>query len=73
MRSVLKALGTQDIARLRIGISQAGPGSAIDHVLSAFTPEEQPLIDAAVERAADAAVAWSNEGAAVAMNRYNRS
>jgi PTH1 family peptidyl-tRNA hydrolase len=73
MRSVLKALGTQDIARLRIGISQAGPGNAIDHVLSAFTPEEQPLIDAAVERAADAAVAWSNEGAAVAMNRYNRS
>ena len=73
MRSVVSALGTQDIARLRIGISQAGPGSAIDHVLSAFTPDEQPVIDEAVERAADAALAWSNEGAEVAMNRYNRS
>jgi peptidyl-tRNA hydrolase, PTH1 family len=73
MRSVLEALGTPDIARLRIGISQAEPGTAIDHVLSAFTPEEQPIIDAAVERAADAALAWSNEGAEVAMNRYNRS
>jgi peptidyl-tRNA hydrolase, PTH1 family len=73
MRSVVSALATQDIARLRIGISQAGPGNAIDHVLSAFTPEEQPVIDAAVERAADAALAWANEGAEVAMNRYNRS
>ena len=73
MRSVLNALGTQDIARLRIGISQAGPGNAIDHVLSAFTPEEQPIIDEAVERAAEAALAWSNEGAEAAMNRYNRS
>ena len=73
MRSVVSALGTQEIARLRIGISQAGPGRAIDHVLSAFTPEEQPLIREAVERAADAALAWSNEGAEVAMNRYNRS
>lgn len=72
MRSVLNALGTQDITRLRIGISQAGPGNAIDHVLSAFTAEEQPVIDEAVERAADAALAWSNEGAEAAMNRYNR-
>ena len=73
MRSVLNELGTQDIARLRIGISQAGRGNAIDHVLSAFTPEEQPIIDEAVERAAEAALAWSNEGAEAAMNRYNRS
>jgi PTH1 family peptidyl-tRNA hydrolase len=73
MRSVLKALGTPEIARLRIGISQAGPGNAIDHVLSAFSAEEQPIIDEALDRAADAALAWSNEGAEVAMNRYNRS
>jgi PTH1 family peptidyl-tRNA hydrolase len=73
MRSVINALGTQEIARLRIGISQAGPGDAIDHVLSAFSHEEQPIIDEAIERAADAALAWSNEGAEVAMNRYNRS
>jgi PTH1 family peptidyl-tRNA hydrolase len=73
MRSVLHALGTQDVARLRIGISQAGPGNAIDHVLSAFSPEEQPIIQEAIERAADAALAWSNEGAEAAMNRYNRS
>jgi PTH1 family peptidyl-tRNA hydrolase len=73
MRSVVSALGTQDVARLRIGISQAGAGKAIDHVLSAFTAEEQPIINEAVERAADAALAWANEGAEVAMNRYNRS
>jgi PTH1 family peptidyl-tRNA hydrolase len=73
MRSVLGALGTQDVARLRIGISQAGPGRAIDHVLSAFTADERMLIEPAIERAAEAALAWAKEGAEVAMNRYNRS
>jgi PTH1 family peptidyl-tRNA hydrolase len=73
MRSVLDALGTHEVARLRIGISQAGPGNAIDHVLSAFSAEEQPVIAEAIERAAAAALAWSKEGAEAAMNRYNRS
>lgn len=73
MRSVLAELGSEQVARLRIGISQAAPGAAIDHVLSAFTPEEQPRVDDLIQRAADAALVWANEGAEVAMNRYNKS
>jgi peptidyl-tRNA hydrolase, PTH1 family len=73
MRSVISAMGTEHVARLRIGISQAAPGSAIDHVLSPFTPDEQPLIDDLIDRAADAALAWAKDGAEVAMNRYNKS
>jgi PTH1 family peptidyl-tRNA hydrolase len=72
MRSVVRELGTEEVPRLRIGISQATPGAAIDHVLSEFAPDEQEAVDALVGRAADAALAWANEGAAVAMNRYNR-
>jgi PTH1 family peptidyl-tRNA hydrolase len=72
MRSVLGALGTEDVARLRIGIGQASPGAAVEHVLSAFTPHELSLVEQVIERAADAAVTWSKEGAEVAMNRYNR-
>ena len=71
MRSVVAALDSQEIARLRIGIGQAAPGEATPHVLSEFGPEEQPQVDELIGRAADAALAWATEGAATAMNRYN--
>jgi len=73
MRSVVAALGTDEIPRLRIGISQAGSAGATDHVLSEFTPEERGVVDELIARAADAVLAWAIEGAAVAMNRYNKS
>jgi len=72
MRSVISALGTDYIARLRIGISQAGSAGATNHVLSEFTPEERGIVEELIARAADAVLAWAIEGAAVAMNRYNK-
>jgi PTH1 family peptidyl-tRNA hydrolase len=72
MRSVVRALGTENIPRLRIGISQASPGEATSHVLSEFAPEERDAVDDLINRAADAALAWAVDGAAVAMNRYNK-
>jgi PTH1 family peptidyl-tRNA hydrolase len=72
MRSVVSALASEDIPRLRIGISQAAPGSATAHVLGGFNAEEEALIETAVARAADAAYAWATENAAAAMNRYNK-
>jgi PTH1 family peptidyl-tRNA hydrolase len=71
MRSVVSSLGSDDVPRLRIGISQASPGDATSHVLSEFTPEERAAVDDLVARAADAALDWAILGAAVAMNRYN--
>jgi PTH1 family peptidyl-tRNA hydrolase len=71
MRSVVSSLETEDVPRLRIGISQASPGDATAHVLSEFTPDERDAVDQLVSRAADAAVAWAIEGPAMAMNRYN--
>jgi len=74
MRSVVGALGTEDVPRLRIGISQAArPGGAIDHVLGEFAPDEQAQVDELVTRAAEAALAWASQGAEAAMNRYNRA
>jgi peptidyl-tRNA hydrolase, PTH1 family len=73
MRSVVAELDSEDVPRLRIGISQAQPGTASDHVLSEFTPAEQAAVDELVRRAADAALAWAREGASAAMNRYNKS
>jgi PTH1 family peptidyl-tRNA hydrolase len=73
MRSVVSSLQTDAIPRLRIGISQASPGEATSHVLSEFGPDERAAVDELVKRAADAAIAWAIHGAAVAMNRYNKT
>jgi peptidyl-tRNA hydrolase, PTH1 family len=73
MRSVVSSLATDAVPRLRIGISQASPGEATSHVLSEFAEEDRQAVDDLVSRAADAAQAWAINGAAVAMNRYNKS
>ena len=73
MRSVVSSLQTDAIPRLRIGISQASPGEATSHVLSEFGPDERAAVDELVKRAADASLAWAILGAAVAMNRYNKT
>jgi PTH1 family peptidyl-tRNA hydrolase len=73
MRSVVSELGTEDVARLRIGIGQSSPGEATSHVLSEFAPEDADLVREVIERSADAALAWAEQGAAVAMNRYNNT
>jgi PTH1 family peptidyl-tRNA hydrolase len=69
---VIERLGTQDIARLRIGIgSPPGERDAADWVLGRFTKSEQAEIDVAVMQAADAVEVWAKEGVARSMNRYN--
>lgn len=73
MRSVLKELKTEDIARLRVGIGQSSPGEATSHVLGEFSAEQTDAVRDIVERAADAALDWAEHGATVAMNRYNNT
>jgi PTH1 family peptidyl-tRNA hydrolase len=73
MRSVVAALQSEDAPRLRIGISQAAPGDATDHVLRVFSANQKKHAAPGVGPAADAALAWATESAVAAMNRYNRS
>ena len=73
MRSVVSSLQTEDVARLRVGISQSSPGEATSHVLGEFEADEQAAVDELVRRAADAALDWAEHGAALAMNRYNNT
>jgi len=58
---------------LRVGIGQSSPGEATSHVLGEFEEEERAQVDALVARAADAVMDWAELGAAVAMNRYNKT
>jgi PTH1 family peptidyl-tRNA hydrolase len=54
VRSVIEALGTEDIKRVKLGIGRPEHRRHVpDHVLSGFDPDEEPIVAEAVERAAD--------------------
>ncbi|MSQ41079.1 MAG: aminoacyl-tRNA hydrolase [Dehalococcoidia bacterium] len=71
MKSIIQALGSQEVPRIRVGIGRPGEGDQIKHVLSTFGREEQPLIEQAIEQAAGALLSVLTEGLAQAMNRFN--
>ena len=73
LRSVAEVLGTIDYARLRIGVGRGDDRRDLaDHVTARFEPDEQPGIDAAIARAADAVEAWVALGMPAMMNAFNR-
>ncbi len=73
LRSIITQLGTQEFARLRIGVGRGHPERDLaDHVLSRFDPDEQDVIATAIARAADAAEVFVTDGIAQVMNRFNR-
>ncbi len=57
LQSIIDSLGTDRFPRLRVGI---GPPAtdAVRHVLSRFSPEEQPVIDIALAEAGEALMHW---------------
>ncbi|HYM52640.1 MAG TPA: aminoacyl-tRNA hydrolase [Candidatus Dormibacteraeota bacterium] len=72
LRDIISALGSNEFARLRVGIGRPGASRAtVDHVLATFKPGERELADEAIATAADAAERWLRDGLEVAMNEYN--
>lgn len=71
MASIIETLGTQDFARLRIGIGRPVHGEPPDYVLSNFSPDELIAMEEAYERAMAAVGAFVADGIDVAMNRFN--
>ena len=72
MKSIIEATGTQNFARVRIGIGRPeGRVDEVEHVLGRLSREEQHAVEGAVERAAEAVVCALAEGIEVAMNRFN--
>jgi len=53
VRSVIETLGTEDLRRVKVGVGRPeGRGGVADHVLAAFDPEEEEIVSAAVDAAA---------------------
>lgn len=72
MQSVIDHLGTDQIARVRIGIGEPPPGtSGVDWVLRVPPPEEAALLAEGIRLAAEAAEVWGRLGVEAAMNRFN--
>ena len=72
LEDILRRLGTEDFARLRIGIGSPPEGwDWADYVLSKFTEQEMPAIEEAVGKAADAVAVWAREAVEFCMNQYN--
>ncbi|MEO6295347.1 MAG: aminoacyl-tRNA hydrolase [Candidatus Limnocylindria bacterium] len=69
LRDIISSFGTNEFARLRIGIGKAG--EAVDHVLAAFEPDERELADEMVQVGGDAAERWLHDGVDEAMNVFN--
>lgn len=74
MESVIRSLHTDEIARLRLGISpeaEMNEEQLSDFVLAPFAPDEVDAVGGMIESAADACESWLGSGLEAAMNRYN--
>jgi PTH1 family peptidyl-tRNA hydrolase len=71
LRDISAQLGTDEYARLRVGIGDRGPIDAADFVLSRFRPAERPIMDDALIVATQAVAVWVAQGVDAAMNRFN--
>jgi len=73
IESIINALGTQDFSRIRMGVA---PDHKIEdgmsYLLAPFRKAQLKLVDEMLEVAADAVKAILTDGAAAAMNRFNR-
>ena len=72
LEHIIQTLGTEEFARLRIGIDPANPGQAVEHVLSAFHRDEQPVVREVLERVVAAVRTVLRDGFERAMNEFNR-
>ena len=73
MKSIIEQLGTDQFARVRIGIGEKPEGwDLADYVLSRFKKEEWDAMIEGVTKAGDAVEMILREGFDAAMNKYNR-
>lgn len=73
LSSVIQRLGTEQFARLRMGIGQpANKKDTVDYVLEEFKKKEKNRLDSFIDEAESCCLAWLREGINAAMDQYNR-
>ncbi len=73
MGSIIEQLGTNKIARLRIGIGapEDTKRDAAEYVLARFTQEEERALGSVLDRAGEAIVSCMRDGLDIAMTKHN--
>lgn len=77
LSDIQRALGSDAYPRLRVGVGMQPNGgkpaqmNQSDFVLSRFTSEETPLLEASIAKAALAAACFATKGINGAMNQFN--
>ena len=73
IESIISTLGTQDFLRIRMGVApDRKVADGMSYLLSPFRKAQLKVVDEMLEIAAEAVKAILTDGAAAAMNRFNR-
>jgi PTH1 family peptidyl-tRNA hydrolase len=70
LQNIIDHLGSEQWPRLRIGIGEP-VGMPSSYVLTRFQPQEEGIMQRARQWAADAVECWIQQGADLAMTRFN--
>ena len=73
IKSIIRALGTENIPRIRVGIGRDATGrtGAIARVLSRFSDDERQAMDSSVSTVSEAIACILSKGLDTAMSQYN--
>ena len=72
IKSIIACLGTQEFARIKVGVGEKPPGWAlVDHVLGRMAEADRKLADEAIGEAVEAAALIVRGETDEAMNRFN--
>ena len=73
IKSIISHLNTQEFDRIKVGIARPKPGmTVVNHVLSPFAKEDQPLIESSLDKAVDATCDYIERNNFIdTMNRFN--
>jgi peptidyl-tRNA hydrolase, PTH1 family len=73
MQSIINALQTEEIVRIRLGVAPDHPGKGgASYILGPFRKSQLPAVDEMLDLAAQAVNMILSDGAKAAMSRFNR-
>jgi peptidyl-tRNA hydrolase, PTH1 family len=72
LESIARTLGSNDFARLRVGVGAVESAALRTYVLDEPRADEAAALETAIGVAADAVECWLGDGLLAAMNRFNR-